>query len=207
MSRRYTLVVATPPPRLVQSPETTSFVGGRPKLPPSQEIPACGLCGTGQTFVLQVAFPDRHERAGLTLAIFQCTSCFDVDRMMPPLSHVPRTAGEDIPDGVRDGDATSYRFLAFPTADGVVRPEYVERIRHSPIELTTRDPAIKSPIELTTRAPAIKTRSHIGGKPRWFHDDRTPGGYEGAAPDLPPAVGGVVRIPGGPRRASPVFPV
>lgn len=171
MSRRYTLVPTPLPPRTCQVPWVTSFVGGRPKIPPSLELPTCGLCGAVQTFFLQVAFPDRHEWAGLTLAIFRCTSCFDWERLAPRMGRKPLGPGEDIPDGELDEDQINYRFLVFPTAQGVVRAEYEERIRYMPIDLITS-------------SPAVKTRSHIGGKPRWIQGGETPGCYGGEPLDF-----------------------
>lgn len=76
--------------------------------------------------------------------------------------------GDDIPDDLLDLVQIRHRFLVFPTAEGVVRGDYPERVRYRPISF-----------ELAF-ARESTTKSKIGGQPGWIGgDDEFPGKYMG----------------------------
>lgn len=173
MDPSYLIRILDPPPS--QSPDVRSFVGGRPALPPSVPLPDCGLCGARQSFFFQVAFPEDHAWAGVSLAVFQCTSCRDRDFLVPLINQdlIPSMKGslepgQDIPDGALDLCQINCRFLTFPTEQGVLRDDYDERVRYRPIELVRRE------------WPDLRTsRSKVGGRPGWIVRDASPGLYLG----------------------------
>ena len=153
-----------------------SFVGGRPKLPRAMKLPACKNCGAFQTFFFQVAFPEGHVWEGQTLAVFECTACRDEENpvpqvnktLVPSMKRMELRRGEDVPDGALDLYQTTCRFPVFPTVEGVMRVDYVERVRYRPIAF---EPALEE---------KLTAKSKLGGKPGWVQGiDLTPGKYLG----------------------------
>jgi hypothetical protein len=161
--------------RTVQISDQISFVGEQPKLPPSCPLPLCQMCGTVQSFFFQIAFEEDHAWAGHTLAVFQCTSCYDKGHIVPLIrrSLFPTMIndyllpGEDIPDGAVDLIQVRCRFIAFRTADAVLRDEYREKVAFRKISL--------KPFDNEKRT----TKSKVGGKPGWVAEDQSPGLYLG----------------------------
>jgi hypothetical protein len=174
-SEAASLLIKVSKPNLVQAPDQTSFVGGRPKLPPALGLPLCKNCGAVQSFFFQVAFPKGQPWAGQSLAVFECTACRDEDCPIPMINKIlvptmPRMdlrRGEDIPDGALDLYQKVCRFLVFPTAEGVVRDDDPERVRYRPIAFDL------APDERPT------AKSKLGGKPGWVEINLTPGKYLG----------------------------
>lgn len=165
-----------------QAVEQSSFVGGQPKLAASVELPICKNCGAAQTFFFQVAFPEGHPWSGLTLAVFECTACIldavPIPRvnkvLVPSMKRMDLRPGEDLPKGALDLYQKTCRFLVSPTAEGVVRNDYPERVQYRPIAF---EPA-------PSEKPTTK-KSKIGGKPGWVTiDDETPGKYLGQPLDF-----------------------
>lgn len=59
---------------------STSFIGGKPCIPPSVPLPVCKICGEPLTFFFQVAFPEGHMWAGKSLAFFFCSATYHKER-------------------------------------------------------------------------------------------------------------------------------
>jgi hypothetical protein len=150
-----------------QTPGDESFLGGRPKLPPNEKVPACRLCGAEQSFFFQLAFPEGYAWAGLSLATFACTSCADEAHLIPPMLEV-RLPGADVTDDFLKSYEVNFKFVVFQTQAGEPRPGYRERVRFQRLGL---DPA-----------PADAEGNKIGGHPVWLQDDEAPRSYAGKTP-------------------------
>lgn len=141
----------------------SSFIGGKPMLPPGLDVPTCGLCGAVQTFYFQVALPVEHALGGLTLCVFACTSCADQDHLIPEMLSGP-LRNADIPLGFLDDYQTNFRALLFATSTGETQSGYREVIKYAPIEL----------VPITEEG---YRGSKVGGAPDWLLDDETPRSY------------------------------
>ena len=147
-----------------QSLVDDSFIGGLPKLPVESAIPTCGLCRSEQSFMFQVAFPHDHNWAGLSLAVFECTSCADENHLIPQmLPGILRAA--DIPRGFLDDYQSNFRILVFPTELAAIKRGFVERVKFRRLRLV----AVQGDFE----------GSKIGGDPTWLLEDESPKSYGG----------------------------
>jgi hypothetical protein len=150
-----------------------SYIGGCPRLPVEMPLPTCGLCGSLQTFYFQVAFPDDHIWKDQSLAVFQCTSCYNpeydiapilTEDLLPPefkgfsWDRIPR----DFPHALLEYIQINWKVIVFPTAEGTPRQDYPARIQFIPLR-------IKPSLELR---PSMKSR--IGGEPGWSQGDERP---------------------------------
>ena len=158
-----------------QGPWRDSFLGGWPKIPPEEELPACRVCRATLTFFFQVAFPEGHPWSGRSMAVFGCTACRDeahptpfVTRdLVPSMERMTLLRGEDVPDGSLDLVQRSFRFLTFATADGVLRRDYARRVDYRPIAL------------VPFRESKLTRKSKVGGLPGWIQINSSPGKYQG----------------------------
>ncbi|MCC5850470.1 MAG: hypothetical protein JJU29_20480 [Verrucomicrobia bacterium] len=150
-----------------QTGKETCFVGGKPIFPADMGIPQCSLCGAEQTFFFQIAFSEPLVWAGLTLAVFQCTSCANENHLIPEM-----LSGEllnaDIPPDFLIKYQRNFRFEIFETTQGQMVENYKERIKFSPISLEENDPMLSI--------------GHIGTSPNWILSDETPRIYHSKYP-------------------------
>ena len=128
-------------------------------------MPLCALCKQPLTFFFQIAFPESHSWAGLTLATFTCIDCVDESYFIPEMLHSAKQA--EIPRGFLDSYQQNFRFLTFRTEAGSRRSDYVDRIQFKPITLTP-----------TGRG--LVDQSRVGGTPVWVLEDEAPGSYAGS---------------------------
>lgn len=137
-----------------------SFIGGKPHIPSSIELPVCQICGTPLTFFFQVAFPEGHMWHGKSLALFYCSSAYekhsDKDQFPPSVSPDARTNFK-IPAGKLNPKTyqTLFRAFVFNTSDGVLRNDYHERVAYQKI-------VWKVSGRLNKKAPII-----LGEEPIW----------------------------------------
>jgi hypothetical protein len=149
-----------------QRVDQQSFIGGKPKLPPSASIPSCELCGSTLTFMFQIAFPDGENWSGRTLALFLCAACADENYLIPEmLSSGLRDA--DIPKGFLTDYQRNFAFLVFPSDEGTILTSYVEAVAYSEIEMHKGD--------------ALGTFGKLGGPPNWVLEDESPATYAGTS--------------------------
>lgn len=151
-----------------QNAEDRTFLGGRPCLPPDQEMPTCRLCGAEQTLFFQVEFPKDHPWPNTVVALFACTACADEDRLIPEMLS-GELRGADVPEGFLEGYQRNFRFPVFAAGIAVPRQDYRERIAFRRFHLFRAE---SSDI----------TGSKVGGQPSWLLDDETPAAYGGRAP-------------------------
>lgn len=142
-----------------------SFIGGYPKLPIDMEFPTCSLCSEQQSFMLQIAFPDRHEWSGLSLAIFSCTSCADENHLIPEMLQSP-LLDADIPKQFIEDYQKNFKFIVFNTNQGVLRKEYIQKVIYKPLSLLSSN---------TTDS------NQIGGIPSWILEDESPKKYNNSS--------------------------
>ncbi|MDR6553766.1 hypothetical protein [Paenibacillus qinlingensis] len=152
----------------VQDSIIESFIGGRPKLPPTTNVPVCKLCGSQLTFFFQITFPIEHEWGGFTMSVFACTSCFDERYLIPEMINGP-LQGVNISDGFLKEYQKNFTILVFKTAESSIVTNYVEKVRYSTIELIEFN-------QLTTRV------DKIGGIPNWYLEDESPATYNNNIP-------------------------
>lgn len=152
---------------------STSFIGGKPCLPPSIPLPVCKICGEPLTFFFQVAFPEGHIWAGKSLALFFCSATYhkhDDKQKLPRPVHADTKNDFDIPSGelAPNSYQTMFRAIVFDTADGVLREDYQERVAYQEIEWKSR------------RAKDKKTHIVLGGEPIWMkYGKERPASYGG----------------------------
>jgi len=142
----------------------TSFIGGTPRIPGGVPIPTCHLCSHEQSFFFQVAFPEGHPWAHETIAVFSCTSCYDEDRLIPAL--LPTIRDARIPSGFLTRYQVNFRFLVFPTAEGVPRSTYKPAVAYCRLDL-----------ERASHPAVLATK--VGGSPRWITGNERPHSYAG----------------------------
>ena len=144
-----------------------SFVGGLPRIPESEDIPSCLLCGAELTFFFQVAFPQDHVWGNRTMALFACTSCAQEDHLIPEMLEEP-LAGSDIPENFLTSYQQNFRILVFDTDEGVLRKEYEPKVSFKRWDL------------IFSQSDA--RRHKIGGEPNWLLDDEAPASYRQKVP-------------------------
>jgi hypothetical protein len=151
-----------------QSRNDDSFIGGIPKLPPSDQIPRCKLCGEEQSFVMQVAFPANAFWAGYTLAIFTCTSCADEQHLIPEMIGGP-LRGATISGEFLESYQKNFRFLVFETALSSPQENYRARVKFKRLDL------------VQSENPDLG-ENKVGGHPTWLLEDEAPGICDGRLP-------------------------
>jgi hypothetical protein len=144
-----------------QTPADDCFVGGRPRLPRGHVLPICRLCGAGQTFFFQIAFPPDHAWATLTLAVFSCTSCADESHLIPAMLSGP-LRGANIPRDFLVDYQTNFRFEVFETNAGRMASDYRERVSFRRVQLTDAWPA---PVSCTR---CYESRCNANDVPAFF---------------------------------------
>lgn len=137
-----------------------SFIGGKPCIPPSVELPACKICGTPLTFFFQVAFPEGHIWYGKSLALFYCSSSYEKHsdkEQFPPSINSDARNNFKIPEGKLNPETyqTLFRAIVFNTSDGVLRDDYHERVSYQKISW-------KPSSRLDKKVPII-----LGEEPIW----------------------------------------
>lgn len=139
---------------------STSFIGGKPCIPPSVPLPVCKICGEPLTFFFQVAFPEGHMWAGKSLAFFFCSADYhkhkDKEQLPCPV-HADTKDNFDIPAGELNPESYQkmFRAIVFDTSEGVLREDYQERVAYQEIEWESR------------KAKDKKTPILLGGEPIW----------------------------------------
>lgn len=139
---------------------STSFIGGKPCIPPSVPLPVCKICGEPLTFFFQVAFPEGHMWVGKSLAFFFCSADYHKHKgkeQLPRPVHADANDNFDIPAGELNPESyqSMFRAIAFDTSEGVLREDYQERVAYQEIEWESR------------RAKDKKTPILLGGEPIW----------------------------------------
>lgn len=150
-----------------QREDDLSFVGGRPRIPESENIPSCALCGAELTFFFQVAFPQDHPWAQRSMALFACTSCAHEEHFIPQMLDGSLN-GVDIPENFLTSYQKNFRILVFNTQDGMMRKDYEQKIAFKRWELIA--------------SQAQSRANKIGGQPNWVLEDETPGTYRQKIP-------------------------
>lgn len=145
-----------------------SFIGGLPRIPEALELPTCRLCGSELTFFFQVAFPQDHVWANLSMAVFACTSCAHEEHFIPEMLEGP-LPGVDIPENFLTVYQKNFRILVFKTDEGRLRKDYTEKVAFKRWHLVS-----------SSRANARETK--IGGQPGWLLDDEAPATYNHTTP-------------------------
>ncbi len=118
---------------------STSFIGGKPCLPPSVPLPVHKICGEPLTFFFQAAFPEGHMWAGKSLAFFFRSAAYhrhkDKEQLPRPV-HADSRSDFDIPAGELAPGFYQAMFRAsiFDPAEGVPREDYQERVAYQEIE-------------------------------------------------------------------------
>lgn len=157
---------------------STSFIGGKPCIPPSNSLPVCKICGEPLTFFFQIAFPEEHIWAGKSLAFFYCSSAYQkhsAKEQFPPAIHASEKDNFLIPAGdlAPERYQTLFRAIIFNTSDGVLREDYQEKVEYQEIHW-------KASKKKDKHIPII-----LGGKPIWCkYGKETPASYDGKRMDL-----------------------
>jgi hypothetical protein len=147
-----------------QSGSEMCYVGGQPSLPAGMDLPKCDLCKNSQTFYFQVAFPGDLPWAGLSVAVFACTSCADQKYLIPQLLQPLKDA--EVPGGFLIDYQVNFRFAVFETRSSVRRTDYEPRIGFR----RWRPRILDEPLY-----PGFK----LGGVPAWELEDESPKSYNG----------------------------
>lgn len=147
-----------------QGEHDQSFIGGRPRIPPEDPIPLCKLCRSELAFFFQVKFPNGHDWAGKSLAVFACVACANEDKLIPAMLSGPLSRA-DIPVGFLEEYQDNFRFLVFPS-DAAVMRACDEKVEFKRLAL---EPCAD------LRSPGFK----IGGVAAWIQDDEAPSSYAG----------------------------
>lgn len=142
-----------------------SFVGGVPRIPEKLAIPTCRFCEKEQTFYFQITFPSENIWEDRTMALFACTSCSPRDYSIPEMLSVG-LYGADIPKGFLDVYQRNFRIFVFDASEGVMRKDYLPKIRFAPLMYRKRVHR------------KWKRFGYIGGKPRWYLQDESPSTYD-----------------------------
>ena len=142
--------------------ELSSFIGGKPKLPPELPVPECEKCHFEMTFYFQLAL----ERAGFwqdkSIAVFFCTKCSGPDTLFPKMLKGP-LAGADIPEGFLTAYQSNFRIYAFLSADALERESYREVLRFCGLSFT--------------KERGEEIFGTMGGQPHWLLGDESPRSY------------------------------
>lgn len=138
-----------------------SFIGGRPRLPATIEVPRCKLCGADQTFFFQIEFFVSGNTVSQTLAVFACTSCADEKHLIPELAAKKASLKEaEITEEFLRNYQANFSLIIFATEDAVLRSDYDVRILFK---------ALKGLPNSIGREFA-----KLGGAPDWVLDDEAP---------------------------------
>jgi hypothetical protein len=132
-----------------------SFIGGRPLLSRSAEIPTCAICSARMCFYFQVALPVGHRWQHTVISMFHCVSCCSEDTLIPEMLNSPLN-GADIPQGFLTRYQTNFRIVTSDATTAEVRNDY-----HPPIP----------------NIPISPSLWRIGAVPQWLLDDETPGSH------------------------------
>jgi hypothetical protein len=149
-------------PTAEQPDGSPMHLGGQPCMPSDIALPACQLCGARMTFSFQVVFPNKHPWAGHAMAVFACTSCSDLQHVMPPMS--PNL--KHLPGDFLETYEKNFKIFAFDPAHAVRRTDYEPVLQ---FERVTLEP-LKS---ASTRA------TKVGGTPNWRISNDFPSTYMG----------------------------
>lgn len=152
----------------MQGDNDYSFIGGYPRVPSTELLPKCKLCGKELTFYFQIAFPIEHYWSNLTMAIFSCTMCSDRNFLIPEMLKVP-LKGANIPNGFLDEYQKNFKILIFDTSTGIIRQDYKPKIKYKCLNL-----------KKTLRSSFKKHK--VGGKPSWYLEDESPLSYNETIP-------------------------
>ncbi|MED2970982.1 hypothetical protein P4361_01665 [Fictibacillus sp. B-59209] len=151
-----------------QSQSDLSFLGGKPRVPKSIDIPKCELCGEEQSFFFQIAFPENHKWNEFSMAVFACTSCAHEGYFIPEMLE-DELSGINIPSDFLREYQKNFRIEVFKTTDGAIQTNYKEKVKFKRITLIEEiDKEIFN--------------NKIGGSPNWVADDETPGSYNKTEP-------------------------
>jgi hypothetical protein len=150
----------------IQSDSDESFIGGLPKIPPTQELPKCKTCDAAQAFMFQVAFPEDHEWCGCSLAVFACVSCADETTLIPEMLK-GRLKEAVIPESFLHLYQRNFALLTFETSCGELRKQYRAKVAFQ---------------RLTTSLERTKAIGKIGGAPEWLLEDESPKTYKNDIP-------------------------
>lgn len=152
----------------VQTSSDRSFIGGHPVIPRDTPIPDCALCNQAQTFFFQIAMPDDSVWPQRTVAVFACTSCAQEDYLIPEM--LPGSLPDiDIPVSFLLSYQRNFRFLVFPSANGVLRQEHPARVAFRRLKLeASSDPLVDG--------------MKVGGYPNWILEDESPISYADKTP-------------------------
>lgn len=143
-----------------------SYIGGKPKLPQGSIVPKCELCSSTQTFMFQLSVSEEAW-SGETVAAFSCTHCADEGYLIPAmLDGVLR--GADIPVEFLREYQKNFRFLTFPTDDGVLMTDYEASVEFRALDHAT--------------SPNPGCFGKIGGDAMWITEDESPATYAGSIP-------------------------
>lgn len=151
-----------------QSEKDYSFIGGLPRIPEKTALPTCRLCGSELTFFFQVAFPNDHAWANLSMALFACTSCVHEEYFIPKMLDGP-LPGINIPENFLTDYQKNFRVLVFKTEEGRLRHDYTEKVAFKRWQLVS-----------SNRDSARETK--IGGMPGWLLEDEAPATYNQTTP-------------------------
>lgn len=151
-----------------QSFETSSFIGGKPKIPAEIAIPRCSLCNNELTFMFQVEFPPEHDWYGKSLAVFFCTTAFHNRYCIPQFPQVPDLFGANISSEFLRRYGRNFRTIVFDSNQGTLREDYEEKVAFKTLQMRSKNKVDK-------KAPFI-----LGGSPIWIMGvDETPGTIDG----------------------------
>lgn len=145
-----------------------SFLGGKPCLPPEQEIPVCLLCGAGQALFLQVELPSDQAWPNTSVAVFACVACADEDHLIPEMLS-GELRGATIPEDFLRSYQRNFRFVVFDGRRAAPLRDYTETIAFRRLELERSE---------ESSGPGSK----VGGSPAWLLGDESPGAWAGRIP-------------------------
>ena len=69
----------------IQEKKSLMHIGGKPNIYLPEGLPLCKLCKEMETFFFQLHFPSNHVWESRVMAIFQCTSCYNEDYVIPEM--------------------------------------------------------------------------------------------------------------------------
>lgn len=118
---------------------STSFIGGKPRIPKDEPLPRCKVCGEPLTFFFQIAFPKKHMWTGKSIAFFYCICSYhrhDAKQQFPPYITATESDLFKIPNGEINPETyqTLFRAVFFDTTDGVLREDYTEKVAYQRID-------------------------------------------------------------------------
>ena len=143
-----------------QDHDFSSFIGGKPKVPSDFRVPNCTFCGSEQTFFFQVMFPEHHAWSGRIMAVFNCTSCWHQDHLIPEmLSGELKNA--IVPEFYLNDYQKNFFVYVFENQGIEVLETYIPKLRFAPIILENNDDS--------------QYDGHkLGGIPDWYLENESP---------------------------------